>query len=65
MSERQLATLTRRPPVDRQAALRLLIDVLVNGADEAPCRDSECWLRQAAADVSNALSVEQKRRVLQ
>lgn len=47
--------------IDRIAALRLLIDLLVSGADDAPCRDSESWLRLAASDVANALSVEQRR----
>jgi hypothetical protein len=59
MAEQTLTVGRRR--FDRIAALRLLMDVLVTAADEAPCRDSEGWLRQAAADAGNAINVERWR----
>lgn len=43
---------------DRLRALRGMIDVLVLGADEAPNRNSELLLRDAAARVADAMAAE-------
>ena len=49
-------------PSARRPALRTLADMVVWAADEAPNRDSELHLRDAAARIFDALSAE--RRVL-
>jgi hypothetical protein len=59
MSDRQEIILTEEPQ-RRRAALRFLMDWLVAGADSAPNRDSEQWLRNAAGAVGNALSAERR-----
>lgn len=64
MAERSLIPAGERPRIDRSTALRWMLDALVMAADEAPHRDSEGWLRDAAASVGNALSAE-RRRALQ
>lgn len=45
---------------DRRRALRGVMDLLVWGADEAPNRDSEQLLRDAAARVGDALFAERR-----
>lgn len=49
------------PELDRHTALRLMLDLLVMAGEEAPSRDSAGLLRDAAARVGDALSVEQRR----
>jgi hypothetical protein len=57
----QIDQTTRPINTDRLRALRGMIDVLVMGADEAPNRASELLLRDAAARVHDALSVERRQ----
>ena len=44
----------------RQSALRYLLDCLCLAGDEAPSRDSEQLLRDAAARVADAAALERK-----
>jgi len=44
----------------RERALSWILDALVMGADEAPNRQSAGLLRDAAARVGDALSVEER-----
>lgn len=48
----------------RRASLRLVFDLIIRAADEAPGRDSELALRAAAAEVGNALTYELRRAMI-
>ena len=51
------------PRIDRGTALNFMFEALCKAAEEAPSRDSNGWLRDAAASVANAIN-DEKRRAL-
>jgi hypothetical protein len=46
----------------RPSALRFMLDLIVRAADEAPNRDSELALRDAAARIADAAAIERRDR---
>lgn len=63
MAERRFSD-AGRPRLSRHDALSVVVDLLVMAADEAGNRDSAGHLRDAAARVGDAISVERRRALV-